>query len=206
MSLGLISGYGSDSGSENEGEEGKTSQGYQVKMFVFDRQSIAGFSQVFLPSGESVEQKLKTLAEGAGLQGTGGVALSAITAPPPPPPSNPYLYQQPAPQYDNPQPLPNPMRVNPSNRAKSFTLSWDVSQRRAKNVLHGVTENMFEVRYRQNSKEPDAPAAPHPVDLYTLVKGSKGKVEESYFKLNRETGIQYNMQRVQNYLQFTYNS
>ena len=33
--------------------------------------------QVFLPSGESVEQKLKTLAEGAGLQGTGGVALSA---------------------------------------------------------------------------------------------------------------------------------
>ena len=118
MSLGLISGYGSDSGSENEGEEGKTSQGYQVKTFFFDRKSIAGFPQVFLPSGESVEQKLKTLAEGAGLQGTGGVALSAITAPPPPPPSNPYLYQQPAPQYDNPQPLPNPMRVNPSSRAK----------------------------------------------------------------------------------------
>ena len=66
--------------------------------------------------------------------------------------------------------------------------------------------NMFEDRYRQNSKEPDARAAPHPVDLYTLAKGFKGKVQESYFKLNRETGIQYNMQRVQNYLQFTYNS
>jgi len=65
-----------------------------------------------------VEQKLKSLAEGAGLQGTGGVSLSAITAPPPPPPSNPYLYQQPAPQYDNPQPLPNPLRVTPSNRTK----------------------------------------------------------------------------------------
>ena len=56
---------------------------------------------------------------------------------------------------------------------------------------------MFEVRYRQISKDPDAPAAPHPVDLYTLAKGFKGKVQESYFKLNRETGIQYNMRRVQ---------
>ena len=49
---------------------------------------------------------------------------------------------------------------------------------------------MFEVRYRQISKDPDAPAAPHPVDLYSLAKGRKGKVKESFFKLDRETGIQ----------------
>ena len=69
-----------------------------------------------------------------------------------------------------------------------MSLSW--SQRLAKYVINGVTENMFEVRYRQISKDPDAPAAPHPVDLYSLAKGRKGKVRESYFKLDRETGIQ----------------
>lgn len=65
-----------------------------------------------------MEEKLKTLAEGAGLQGTGGVSLSAITAPPPPPPENPYLYQQPLPVPEYQQPLPNPMRSNPGNRTK----------------------------------------------------------------------------------------
>ena len=65
-----------------------------------------------------MEEKLKTLAEGAGLQGTGGVSLSAITAPPPPPPENPYLYQQPLPVPEYHQPLPNPMRSNPGNRTK----------------------------------------------------------------------------------------
>ena len=73
-----------------------------------------------------------------------------------------------------------------------MSLSW--SQRLAKYVINGVTENMFEVRYRQISKDPDAPAAPHPVDLCSLAKfgkgRNKGKIKESYFKLDRETGIQ----------------
>jgi hypothetical protein len=112
MSLGLLSGYGSDS--DGEGDQG----GYQV----------------FLPSGESVGERLRALAAGAGLQGTGGVALpgscppppslpASLALPPPPPPANPYVYQ-PQPQFEDPTPLPNPMRN--TNRTKKKKGRLDV--------------------------------------------------------------------------------
>ena len=52
MSLGLISGYGSDSGSENEGEDGNPKEsgvGYQVKknQQATDFEFSSGFSPVW---------------------------------------------------------------------------------------------------------------------------------------------------------------
>jgi len=127
MSLGLITGYGSDSDSGEEGPGtgagGPGEKGARSGAEGLCADTGAGGSggyAAYLPSGESVEAKLRELAAAAGLQGTGGIGLGASLAlpPPPPPPANPYMYQQPQPTYDDPAPLPNPMRSQPSNRTK----------------------------------------------------------------------------------------
>jgi len=102
MSLGLLSGYGAESDSDNSDEEENQIQGILVsKDTPSDSEpSKPSGSAGFLPSGESVHDRLKQLASEA-VEVPEDIEL-ALSMPPPPPPSS--LPPEPL------GPLPNPLK------------------------------------------------------------------------------------------------
>jgi len=109
MSLGLLSGYGTDSDSDHADEEENQIQGILVtkdapidesKVSESESSKIPDSSSGVLPSGESVLDRLKHLASEA-VEVPDDMELALSMPPPPPPPSLPA---QPL------GPLPNPLK------------------------------------------------------------------------------------------------
>eukprot|EP00092_Neocalanus_flemingeri_P037713 GFUD01041059.1.p1 GENE.GFUD01041059.1~~GFUD01041059.1.p1 ORF type:complete len:410 (+),score=143.28 GFUD01041059.1:53-1282(+) len=116
MSLGLLSGYGDGSDSDNSDEEENQIQGILVSKDTpvsDDKPNESDdlhLGSGFLPSGESVLERLKFLASEAGVEVPDDMELALCMPPPPPPSSRP---PPPLPSSLPPEPLgplPNPLK------------------------------------------------------------------------------------------------